>query len=101
MGRVFERQLRETIRLEESSGVVAANILHKGGVAVGCLQTPNLADCRPKSSKVSGRSLKYSRFPTTTAGIPVRSVLRGGVAVNLRFRTARCRCGVRRNRSTK
>jgi hypothetical protein len=41
------------------------------------LQTPNLVEYGAKSSKVSGRSLKYSRFRETAAGDRVRSTLRG------------------------
>jgi hypothetical protein len=46
------------------------------------LRIPNLADCGLKSPKVSGGSLKYSRFRETAAGDRVRSALRGG-ACNL------------------
>jgi hypothetical protein len=45
--------------------------------SAGGLQTPNLNDCRPESSKVSGGSLKYSRFWETAIGDRVRSALRG------------------------
>jgi hypothetical protein len=38
-------------------------------------------DHRAKWLKVSGHSLKYSRLPETAAGDPVRSALRGRLAV--------------------
>jgi hypothetical protein len=47
------------------------------------LQTPDLTEEVPKSSKVSGGSLKYSRFRETVAGDWVRYTLRprgGGAA---------------------
>jgi hypothetical protein len=48
---------------------------------VGGLQSPNLADYGAKSSKVSGCSLKYSRFRETATGDWVRSTLRGGASI--------------------
>jgi hypothetical protein len=41
------------------------------------LQAPNLRCSRPKMAKVSGHSLKNSRFPETPAGDWVRSALGG------------------------
>jgi hypothetical protein len=49
--------------------------------SVAGLQTPDFTDCGPKWQKVSGPSLKYSRFPETPTGDRVRSALRGGPGV--------------------
>jgi hypothetical protein len=45
--------------------------------SAGGLHTPNFTDHGPKLGKVSGSSLKYSRFPETAAGDQVRFALRG------------------------
>src|SRR5436305_769210 len=51
-----------------------------GGLSqsAGGLQTPNLRGSRPKMPKVSGHSLKYSRFSETPVGDWVRSALTAG-----------------------
>jgi hypothetical protein len=49
--------------------------------SAGGLQTLDSTDCQAKSRKVSGRSLKYSRFRETATGDWVRPTLRGRVAV--------------------
>jgi hypothetical protein len=45
--------------------------------SAGSLHAPNFTGHGLKSRKVSGRSLKYSRFRETVAGDWVRSALRG------------------------
>jgi hypothetical protein len=76
-------QVSQAVRPVDNGLAKVAEKLPMAGFrnSAGVLRTPNFRDHRAKWLKVSGHSLEYSRLPETATGDPVRSALRGRLAV--------------------